>query len=191
MHMSAYKENVMDQRRRTSITGGALLILIGGWLLAVELYEPLGDWAAEFSEWPMWIVAFGLLFLLAGMIGGAPGMAVPGAIIAGIGGILYYQNATGEWSTWAYAWTLIPGFAGVGTFLAYSLRGNFRRAFREGGGAIVTSLLLFGIFGGFFYSVVGGPQFLENIIDYWPALLILVGLWMLLRPAFRRRSEVL
>ncbi|MDH3943634.1 MAG: hypothetical protein OEV06_06045 [Anaerolineae bacterium] len=181
----------MDGSRRSSITGGALLILIGGWLLAVELYEPLGDWAANFSEWPMWVVAFGVLFMLAGVIGGAPGMAVPGAIIAGIGGILFYQNATNEWATWAYAWTLIPGFAGVGTFLAYLMRGNFKRAFREGGGAVVTSLFLFGVFGGFFHPVVGGPEFLENVVDYWPALLILAGLWLLLRPALRRKAEVI
>jgi hypothetical protein len=41
-------------------------------------------------------------------------MAVAACIIGGIGGILYWQSYTGDWASWAYVWTLIPGFSGIG-----------------------------------------------------------------------------
>jgi hypothetical protein len=44
---------------------------------------------------------------------------------------------TNNWESWAYAWTLIPGFAGIGI--------------------------------------------------YWPVLIILLGLWMILRSLFNKR----
>lgn len=177
----------MDRMRRRSITIGVLLVLIGGWFLAVEFYEPLKDWANAFAEWPMWIVAIGALVLVAGVVGGLPSLAVPAAIISGIGGILYYQNSTGEWETWAYAWALIPGFVGVGVLVSNMLQGQVKRALREGGRSILFSLFLFGIFGGFFHQYVGGPEFLGQLGDYWPALLILAGLWILVRPMFKRK----
>ena len=31
--------------------------------------------------------------------------------------MLYWQNQTGNWESWAYAWALIPGFVGVGTIV--------------------------------------------------------------------------
>ena len=116
----------MDRRRRKSITVGVLFILIGGWFFAVQNYEPLNQWSDAFAEWPIWIVAIGILIFVAGLLGGAPSLAVPAAIISGLGGIFYYQNLTGEWDTWAYAWTLIPGFIGVGTLIQYLLQGKIR-----------------------------------------------------------------
>jgi hypothetical protein len=63
--------------------------------------------------------------------------------------------------------TLIPGFAGVGTIVAGLLEGNWKTA-RGGAWSVLISLIMFGIFGSF----LGGPAFLG---DYWPALLILLG----------------
>lgn len=180
----------MNRRRRRSITFGVLLILIGGWFLAVELIEPLNNWANAFAEWPMWIVAVGVLFLIAALVGGTPGLAVPAAVISGIGGILYYQNATGEWGTWAYAWALIPGFVSVGVAIQYLLNGNFRQALREGGGGILASLIMFGVFGAFLHPFVGGPEFMGQLSAYWPVLLIFLGLWILVKPIFKRRRRV-
>jgi hypothetical protein len=44
----------------------------------------------------------------------------PGSILAGIGGIFYYQNLTNDWESWAYIWALIPGFVGIGVSSAGS-----------------------------------------------------------------------
>jgi hypothetical protein len=115
----------------------------------------------------------GVFLLFLGLILGAPGMAIPAAIVAGIGGILYYQDLTGDWESWAYMWTLIPGFVGVGTVLAGLLGENTRTNIRHGLNLMVVSAVLFLVFS----ALLGGWSLLGN---YVPAiLLILLGLWVL------------
>ena len=121
-------------------------------------------------------------FLIAAMLTGIPGLAVPAAIIGGIGGLLYWQNQTGNWESWAYAWTLIPGFVGVGIIVSGLLGKQPGKALREGLNVIVVSLILFALFGSF----LGG----RNIFGpYWPVLLILLGLWLLVRPFWRSQRK--
>jgi hypothetical protein len=110
----------------------------------------------------------GALLLVLGAVTGAPGMAVPGCIVGGIGLLLTWQNATGDWASWAYAWALIPGFAGVGTVLMGLMEGKGRLV-REGAWSVLVSLVLFAIFASF----LGGPALLGQ---YWPVLLIVLGL---------------
>lgn len=107
-------------------------------------------------------------------------MAVPACVVGGIGGLLYWQNTTGNWQSWAYAWTPIPGFVGVGIIMAAALGEGGRQAVSGGLWLAFISLMLFTIFGSFF----GAFGFLG---DYWPALLILVGLLILVQNLFRRR----
>lgn len=171
----------MDQSRNRNLGLGVLLVLLGAWFLAVQFVPGLGTWVERYFDWPWIIVGIGLLFVLTGALSGVAELAIPGSIIGGIGGLLYYQNATGDWDSWAYAWTLIPGFVGVGIFITNVLKGRFREALREGSGSIVISVLLFGVFGSF----MGGPAILGQ---YWPVLLILLGLWMLVRPLFGTRT---
>jgi len=45
--------------------------------------------------------------LLIGLITGAPGMAVPASIIAGSADSLL-SEATSDYSSWSYMWTLLP-----------------------------------------------------------------------------------
>lgn len=166
----------MKRSHRSSLTGGLILILLGAWFLAVQFVPGLQDW----FSWPWIIIGIGALMLLGGLLGGVPDMAVPACIVGGIGGILYYQNATGDWDSWAYIWSLIPGFVGVGVILSGLFGGKVRKSLREGGNLILISLILFLVFGAF----LGGPNLLG---DYWPVLLILLGLWTLIRPFFRSR----
>ena len=78
------------------------------------------------------------------VITGAPGMAVPAAIVAGIGGILYYQYATKNYASWSYMWTLIPGFVGVGLILAGLLGEYTRHNIGRGLNLIVISAVILG-----------------------------------------------
>jgi len=124
-----------------------------------------------------------VLILLIGLIIGSPGMAVPASIVAGIGGILYYQNATNNWGSWAYMWALIPGFVGVGTMLAGLLGENTRQNLGHGLNLVVTSAVLFLVFATFF----GGLSLLGN---YGPAiLLILLGVYIIARGLMRNRAR--
>lgn len=172
----------MNRERRSSIILGLLLVLAGGWFLAQQFYPELRLWENFDFSWPWYVLGTGALLLLLGLILGAPGMAVPACIVGGIGAILYYQNETGNWESWAYAWALIPGFVGIGIILAGLLEGRFRNGLREGGPLVVISAIMFVVFGAF----LGGPSLLG---DYWPVLLILVGIWLLIQPALQRGAK--
>ena len=74
------------RQNRTNLVLGILLILIGGWLVVTRQVPTVQDWLDSNFTWPMWTIGAGLLVLLIGLITGAPGMAVPASIIAGIGG---------------------------------------------------------------------------------------------------------
>lgn len=173
-------------KRRGSFTLGFLLILLGVWFLAVQFIPEIGDWMEQIADWPVWVIGPGLIFILAGLISGVFELMIPGSIISGIGLILYYQNATGDFQSWSYAWALIIMFVGIGVFLANLFKGKVGKAFEEGGPPIMTGLIMFLIFGSIFRATFGQSPLLG---DYWPVLLMAVGLWLLIRPFFRRRRK--
>ncbi|NOZ00211.1 MAG: hypothetical protein GXP40_13580 [Chloroflexi bacterium] len=173
----------MSRSNRSQLALGIILILLGAWFIAAKSVPALGAWVDAYYDWPFTIIGAGAIILLIGLIVGAPGMAVPAAIVAGIGGILYYQNATGDWESWSYMWALIPGFVGVGTMLAGLLGENTRANLGHGLNLLVVSAALFLIFAAAF----GGLALLG---DYGPAiLLILLGLWVIGRGLFRGRRR--
>jgi hypothetical protein len=163
----------MRKQGRTQLALGVILILLGAWFIAQRTFPEVAAFAALFSDWPFTVIGVGVLLLLLGLILGAPGLAVPAAIVSGIGGILYYQDLTGNWESWSYMWTLIPGFVGVGVLLQGLLGEDTRRNLRHGLNLMVVSAVLFVVFAAF----LGGWNLLGN---FGPAvLLILLGLWVL------------
>jgi len=169
----------MDRKNRSQLGLGIILILLGGWFIAQKTVPGLQEWVAQFSAWPFTVIGAGAIILLLALILGTPGLAVPASIVAGIGGILYYQNATQDWGSWSYMWALIPGFVGVGTILTGLLGENTRQNLRHGMNLMVISAVLFLVFSAF----LGGWQILGN---FGPAiLLILLGLWVLGNGIFR------
>jgi hypothetical protein len=170
----------MERRHRSGLVGGIILVLLGAWLLAVQFIPGLDNLINIDYSWPWIVIGIGVLLFILGLVIGEPGMAVPACIVGGIGCILYYQNTTGNWESWAYAWTLIPGFVGIGSIIAGLLGENRQKSISDGLNLLVISAVLFVIFGSF----LGGLNLLG---DYWPVLLILLGVWILLRPVFRRR----
>lgn len=170
----------MERNRGSGLAGGIVLILLGLLWLAANLVPGLQVWIGGPMGWPVIVVAVGVFLLILGVLVGAPGMAVPAAIVGGIGGLLYWQNLTGNWESWSYAWALIPGFVGVGIILSGLLQGRVGRSFDAGLWLVVISTVLFLVFGSF----LGGQNMLG---PYWPVLLIVLGALLLLRPLLRRR----
>lgn len=170
----------MNQRSKSSIAGGLILILIGVWFLAVQLVPDLEKWLGVRNAWPLFIIAFGVMWLLVAIFTRVPGLAVPACVFGGIGALLYWQNLTGDWASWRYAWTLIPGFAGVGTMLMGLLGEKTAHSLRGGAWLIVISLGLFLVFSAF----LGGPNLLG---PYWPVLLIALGVALLAQNLWRAR----
>ena len=136
----------MSRKTRSNLALGILLILVGGWFLAMQIMPDLKDWFWLTFDWPFLIIGVGACLLIFGLLAGAPGMAVPATIVAGIGGIFAYQNSTGDWESWAYIWTLIPGFVGIGVMLSALLGDGGREGFRSGLTLSFISVILFMIF---------------------------------------------
>lgn len=166
-------------RNRSQLGLGIILILLGAWFIAQRQYPALNDLMQVYLHGSLKVVAAGALIFLIGLILGAPGMAVPAAIVSGIGGILYYQEVVKDFTSWSYMWALIPGFVGIGEILAGVLGSDTSRA-RSGLNTIGVSVVLFIIFAAFFNKLsILGP--------YGPAvLLILLGAWLFGRGLFRK-----
>lgn len=166
--------------KHSSIVTGTILIVVGLLFLVVQLFPGLPFDLDIAQQWPLIIVSVGVLLILSALFG-TPALAIPGSIVTGIGAILYVQNLTDTWSSWAYVWTLIPGFVGIGLILAGLLGHQRRTSWRDGSKLLIISAVLFLIFGAFFNG-------LGDLGQYWPVVLIGLGLWLLL-PRRQRISK--
>lgn len=164
--------------KRASITGGVILILLGLFFLAKEIFP---DVFGVF-EWPFIVIGVGLVFILAAILSGLGGLAIPGTIIGGIGGILYVQSNLLGFSSWSYMWALIPGFVGLGIIISGIIDGHIRGALGGGLTLILISLVLFFIFGGSFGL---DPE----LVKYWPVILIALGVITIFRLFFKGKPR--
>ena len=143
--------NADRTRSLASFAIGAALIALGALFLLGAVFR-INVWGAL---WPFFIIVPGLLFFVGMVALGKPGapLAVPGSIVTMVGLILFMQNITGLWSTWAYAWALIfPTAVGLGVAIA-GLWGDDANAVRVGtvmGGIGLAILLFFA----FFFEVI-------------------------------------
>lgn len=140
--------------RRSTFAIGIVLVVVGLAFLAVR---QLGVDLTE-AGWPLFVIVPGLvLFALAFVVGGRPGsgFAVGGAITTVTGLLLAFQNATGLWATWAYAWALVaPGGVGIG-LLVYGTFTRQRDLALGGVWSLLVGLALFLVGAFFFESVIG------------------------------------
>ncbi|MBK8616752.1 MAG: hypothetical protein IPN96_06505 [Anaerolineales bacterium] len=176
----------MNRQGRTQLALGVILILLGAWFLLDKSVPAFHTLFNKYTEFPFNMFLIGGGILIIGLVTGQPGMAVPASIVAGLGGIFYYQDVTNDYSSWSYMWTLILGFIGVGSILAGLLGDNTAHNLRRGLNMMVISVVLFLVFA----SLFGGLELLGN---FGPAiLLILLGVWVLgsgLYRSFRKREE--
>ena len=164
---------------RKNVFGGILVIVLGLFLLAWQIIPGFRTLFGDWFSWPMIIIAVGLFFLLAAALSGVGPLSIPGCIVGGIGLLLAWQNATGNWESWAYAWPLIPGFVGLGLFIS-SLIDQESRALRSVGLVMMmVAALVFIVFWSFFDHNL-------NAGIIWPVVLIIVGIYMLFRAIFVR-----
>jgi hypothetical protein len=146
-----------SDRRDTQPPGlvfGVILVVVGVLFLALRL----GNITLGPNAWPLWLIVPGLAMLIASMFvpsRGGLGLAIPGTILAIIGGILWVQETYDLYATWAYAWALVaPTGPGLAMLLYGIVHGDGDIA-RDGLGTTVTGLALFVGFGLFFEGVLG------------------------------------
>lgn len=164
------------EHKRSSLAWGFIFIIFGAFLLLNQIVPGL----KLIFDWPWIIMGVGVVFLLLAIFTKNGGLAVPGCIVGGVGAILFYQNLTGNWETWAFAWTLIPGFVGVGIGLASIISPD------ETPNGLTASLTMVAISLILFF-VFGGAKFLgidSSII--WPFIIIGFGLILLIKAFLRK-----
>ncbi len=157
---------------------GMVLIVLGALFLlgqVVDFGDIIGNWG-----WPFFIILPGLLMLIWSIIGGksVSGLAIPGSIVTTVGLILFFQNATDRYESWAYAWGLITAAAGFGRYLQSSLNGDAAgRA--QGLQAARVGLILFVGFGAFFELFIFNQSAFARYLV--PLALIAFGIFMVMR----------
>ncbi|MCC7117705.1 MAG: hypothetical protein IT310_04200 [Anaerolineales bacterium] len=173
------------RRGRSQLTFGLVLILLGVGFLLNQTVPAFHNFFEAYSKWPMNMFLIGGLVLLFGLLVGQPGLAVPAALIAGIGAIFSYQNKFLSPEAW-YVWLLIPAFVGLGVLIQGLLGDNASYNLQRGLKLIAVGVGLFLILSAIYGS-------LPWLGAYAPALLlILAGLWVLgsgLYRTFRKPSE--
>lgn len=160
------------------LIGGSILIGLGVLFLLGQFFNFM---AWQFL-WPFFVVGVGGLFFVGMLVGGKPaaGLAIPGSIIGVIGLMLFYQNLTGHWSSWAYGWTVIVMAVGLGIWIA-GLWGDNARQRHAGWSVLKVGFVLFVIFGGFFELVLSGFGGSALTQVFFPVMLILIGLYLVIK----------
>lgn len=160
---------------------GAVLILVGIVFLLGQFFDiSLGRVA-----WPFFIIVPGLVIFVTALMTeekAGEGLATVGSIVTMVGLILFYQNLTDHWESWAYAWALIaPTSIGIGHVIYGTLRGSSELV-NSGLRMAGIGLVIFLIAAAFFELVIGiSGRSLPYANLLWPLLLIGVGLLFLLR----------
>jgi hypothetical protein len=165
----------MDQNESRPIRVNATMV-IGGVILLVGIYALFARifhirWGADW--WPLLFLLPGLGLLGLGFTGqrANAGMAIPGAVLATLGGIFLFQVSTGNWESWAYIWALFPLAAGLTTMAVGQRNGDddMTRTGLETArwsavvfviGLVFFELIIFGSLGGYLIPIalilVGG-----------------------------------
>ena len=173
------------QSNRGSVVIGIVLVVVGAVLFA----EQFTNFRIGAFTWPLFIILPGLAFFAGMIMGGkkSADLAVPGSIITTVGLLLLYQNLTGHWESWAYAWALLPAAVGVGMIISGQYGGDTSRA-REGRRLIMIGLTMLVIGFVFFELVIGISDFASREVRRFagPTALIVLGVLILFgRVAFR------
>ena len=162
-----------NKRISGSLVGRIILIVLGFLSLFGQI---LRGFPFLSYLWPFIIISFGGLFFVGMLAGGRSmaGLAIPGAIISGLGLVMFIQNLTGYWESWAYSWTVILVLVGLGIFIMglYTEDIHHRQA---GIRVMKVGAILFIIFGGFFELIFTAfrPYGIQQYI--FPVLLVALG----------------
>jgi len=135
------------------------------------------------AGWPLFILIPGVALIVASLFQRPPeglGFAIPGGIVTMVGLVLYYQQATGHWESWAYAWALVgPGAAGL-AMLLYGLFIREQRLIGDGLRLAIISAVLFAIGFWYFETIFDTGRIPFDLGAWWPLALVALGIAALL-----------
>jgi hypothetical protein len=133
---------------------GIILVVVGG----IVLVSRVADLTLGADAWPLWIIVPGVAMLIGSFAippRGGLGLAIPGAIIAMVGVVLWVQDVYDVYATWAYAWALVAPTAPGLAMVLYGLVKGDRDLVGDGVRTTLVGLGLFLGFALFFEGVIG------------------------------------
>lgn len=170
--MTAENHTQLSHTRRNRIISGLILILLGGLFLVNQMVDIP-------SVGKLFLPGLGLIFLIWGIVTRTGGLLIPGGILTGIGAGVYLMDTLrleGQQEPGVFLMTFGGGFALITLLsLVFSDEKHWW--------ALIPGGILAAI-GAAVY--MGGPalKVLETIGNFWPVILILIGVWVI----FRRRE---
>jgi hypothetical protein len=171
-----------NNRNLASLLAGVILIGVGLLSVVGQVLDGFHvlDHIWHFT-WPFFVIGFGMLFFVGMFAGGKStgGLAIPGSIITAVGLMLFYQNLTNHWESWAYGWTVILMAVGLGIFIMGAYQDNEDR--RQAGLKVLKlGLVMFVIFGAFFELLFStfSPFGLRRFV--FPLMLIAFGAYLVI-----------
>ena len=170
--------------RSPAIALGLVLVVVGALLFIGQV----ADVDVARLVWPFIIVAIGVVLLFLGLfVNLEQGMVIGGTVVTTVGLVLAYQNATGLWATWAYAWALVgPAASGLGLTL-WGVRTGDGSAARNGFWGFLGGLALFAVGFLFFEGIIGLSGERLPLADWvLPAAVIAIGVVLLARGLLSR-----
>ena len=167
---------------------GVLLIIVGMLILVGRVFDIQWLRLVRHFVWPFYVIVPGAVVFLLGLVTGAAGegLVVVGSIVTTIGLLLFYQNTTGHWQSWAYAWALVgPTSIGVGQLIYGALKGEKSRI--GSGIELVTVGGTIFVVGAIFFELIIGISGFRLGPIWLPVILIGLGVLGLIRTLFFRR----
>jgi hypothetical protein len=180
-----------DSERVRALAVGGLLVAVG--LVAFAMQRTgveFRDWL-DGSGWTLFIIVPGAALLVAAALaagGAAQGLTTAGAIVSTVGLLLLYQDRTGHYESWAYAWALIPMSVGA-SLMVHGVRVARRDLITFGARmiAIMGAILVVGAW--YFETVFKTGQVPFDLGEAWPLILVAVGALVLLSTLFRSTTK--
>ena len=169
-----------ESSRARGTVAGLVLLAVGGVALAArQAGVDLGN--VVDGGWPLFIIVPGVALLAAAIVPAPPdglGFAIAGSIVTSVGAILLYQQTSGDWESWAYAWAVIPLAAGSGMFVYGFLTGH-RDIAGTGVRLAAVAGVLFLVGSWYFNAVFETGRTPVDIGTWWPVVVLGIGLFIL------------
>lgn len=163
---------------------GLILIFIGGWFLAQNLGIALPN---IWNLWPAFIILGGISSLVSYFSQGRSNSShLFNAALSFMLGAFFFMFSLGiwQWSMMAQFWPLLLIIVGLAFFIQWAVEIRVTRR-------LILALLVSGVGIFFLPSTMGwlAPELSQQILRFWPAMLIVAGVVVLLSGVFKKDQQ--